>query len=222
MPACSVSLQVPLTSSQVLALHTAYNQAAGWPQADVPASPEAAQWPVGLLAAVLENHRRNCLLWCEEDLARRVRAADADIVANKRQIDAHNQARNNAIEQVDECLLLALGLVDASTVQCVNPVSRVAQTARLNSETAGSMIDRLSITSLKVRAMQLQTLRTDVDAAHIDSARQKWMRLQEQQRDLGHCLDALLAECLAGRAYFKIYRQFKMYNDPAYNSALRA
>ena len=84
------------------------------------------------------------------------------------------------------------------------------------------MIDRLSITSLKVRAMQLQTLRTDVDAAHIDSARQKWMRLQEQQCDLGHCLDALLADCLAGHAYFKIYRQFKMYNDPAYNPALRA
>ena len=117
---------------------------------------------------------------------------------------------------------MALGLVDASTVQCVHPVSRVSQTARLNSETAGSMIDRLSITSLKVRAMQLQTLRTDVDAAHIDSARQKWMRLQEQQCDLGHCLDALLADCLAGRAYFKIYRQFKMYNDPSLNPYLYA
>lgn len=222
MPASPASPHALLTSSQVVALHSAYNQAAGWPHADVPCSPETAHWPAGLLGAVEENHRRNSLLWCEEDLARRVRAADAEIVANKRQIDAHNQARNNAIEQVDERLLLALGLVDASTVQCVHPVSRVSQTARLNSETAGSMIDRLSITSLKVRAMQLQTLRTDVDAVHIASAQQKWLRLQEQQRDLGHCLDELLADCLAGRAYFKIYRQFKMYNDPAYNSALRA
>lgn len=212
---------VPLTSTQVVALHTAYNQAADWPHAQALPGPDAAHWPAGLWAAVLENHRRNSLLWCEEDLARRVRAADADIVANKRHIDAHNQARNNAIEQMDECLLLALGLVDARTVQGVNPVSRVLPTARLNSETAGSMVDRLSITSLKVRAMQLQTQRTDVDAAHIEAAQQKCLRLQEQQTDLGHCLDTLLADCLAGRAYFKIYRQFKMYNDPAYNPALR-
>jgi Protein of unknown function (DUF4254) len=213
--------QSPLTSLPLVALHTAYNQAVGWPHSDVPTSPETGRWPAGLLAAVLENHRHNCLLWRQEDLARRVRAADADIVANKRQIDAHNQARNNAIEKMDECLLLALGLVDANTVHCINPISQVVQAARLNSETAGSMVDRMSITSLKIRAMQLQTQRTDADENHIESARQKLVRLEEQQSDLGHCLDTLLADSLAGRAYFKIYRQFKMYNDPAYNLELR-
>jgi hypothetical protein len=34
------------------------------------------------------------------------------------------------------------------------------------------------------------------------------------------CLDLLLAEARAGRAYFKLYRQFKMYNDPALNPQL--
>jgi hypothetical protein len=34
------------------------------------------------------------------------------------------------------------------------------------------------------------------------------------------CLDMLLADVLAGRAYFKVYRQFKMYNDPALNPYL--
>jgi hypothetical protein len=36
------------------------------------------------------------------------------------------------------------------------------------------------------------------------------------------CLDALLADAAAGRAYFKVYRQFKMYNDPRFNPVLVA
>ena len=38
--------------------------------------------------------------------------------------------------------------------------------SRLNSETAGSMVDRLSILALKVHAMRAQTERRDVDEAH--------------------------------------------------------
>jgi len=41
-----------------------------------------------------------------------------------------------------------------------------------------------------------------------------------QRRDLLSCLDALLQDAQAGRAYFKVYRQFKMYNDPALNPYL--
>ena len=33
-------------------------------------------------------------------------------------------------------------------------------------------------------------------------------------------LDALLADARAGRATFKVYRQFKMYNDARFNPAL--
>jgi hypothetical protein len=39
---------------------------------------------------------------------------------------------------------------------------------------------------------------------------------------IGRCLDALLADASAGRAYFKVYRQFKMYNDARFNPALVA
>ena len=38
--------------------------------------------------------------------------------------------------------------------------------------------------------------------------------------DLAGCLDALLADAAAGRAWFKVYRQFKMYNDPQLNPQL--
>jgi hypothetical protein len=36
------------------------------------------------------------------------------------------------------------------------------------------------------------------------------------------CLDALVADAAVGRTYFKVYRQFKMYNDARYNPALMA
>ena len=48
------------------------------------------------------------------------------------------------------------------------------------------------------------------------------VRLLQQRGDLGQCLDELLADTRAGRAYFKVYRQFKMYNDPRFNPALVA
>jgi hypothetical protein len=74
--------------------------------------------------------------------------------------------------------------------------------------------------ALKVHAMLAQTQREDVDDAHRTVSAHKLARLQEQRRDLGGCLDTLLADALAGRAYFKVYRQFKMYNDPRFNPVL--
>jgi hypothetical protein len=166
-----------------------------------------ALWPW-----IATNHRHNCALWAEEDLARRQQASDAEIVANKRAIDRHNQARNDATERVDEALLIALGLLDQA------PPSG----ARLNSETAGSMIDRLSILSLKIKAMQAQVARTDVDDTHRQTCNERLARLHQQRNDLGACLDALLRDAAQGLATFKVYRQFKMYNDPSLNPALVA
>jgi hypothetical protein len=168
------------------------------------------------------NHRFNSLLWEEEDLARRTRVSDAEIAVNKRNIDRFNQARNDATERVDEILLLALGLVSEASAASDAPVSTAPPGARLNSETAGSMIDRLSILSLKVNAMRLQAGRTDVDASHRQASEARLERLQAQRDDLAGCLDDLLAGSREGRAYFKVYRQFKMYNDPRFNPALVA
>ena len=169
---------------------------------------------------VQTNHRFNCRLWAEEDLARRTTVDDAEIAANKRAIDGFNQARNDATERIDEICLIALSLVDPVSARADAPVSTVPAGARLNSETAGSIIDRMSIMALKVHAMRMQTERRDVDAAHTEASRVRLARLQQQRTDLGDCLDALIADAHAGRAYFKVYRQFKMYNDPRFNPAL--
>lgn len=207
-------------ASAIAQLHDRYNQHADWPNV-VDLKPTApSPWAPDFLAAVLDNHRCNARLWCEEDLARRQRAPDAEIVANKRAIDAFNQSRNNAIERMDEYLLLTLGLVDPESVTQPQARSQAPAGARLNSETVGSMIDRVSILSLKIKAMAEQTRRTDVDDGHRSDAAAKLARLNEQRQDLCDCMRQLIAECQTGTAYFKVYRQFKMYNDPNYNLAL--
>ena len=75
--------QPPLSAGDVVALHDRLLATPGWPHTE-PASPE------GLWAWVQANHRFNCRLWAEEDLARRTTVADAEIAANKRAIDGFN------------------------------------------------------------------------------------------------------------------------------------
>lgn len=158
-------------------------------------------------ADIAQNHHANTRLWEEEDLARRRNAPDAEIVAHKRAIDALNQERNDAVERIDDAILRALG-------------ERARPDARLNAETAGMMIDRLSILALKIRAMAAQAARVDANESHRAACSAKLERLREQRADLARCLDELLDACAAGTARYKIYRQFKMYNDPAMNPYL--
>jgi hypothetical protein len=203
-------------AADVIALHDRLLASPGWPLT------EPAPRDEGIWQWIQRNHRFNCRLWAEEDLARRTQVGDADIAANKRAIDGFNQARNDATERVDELLLIALGLVDAASARTDAPRSTVPAGARLNSETAGSMVDRMSIMALKIDAMRAQTWRSDVAAAHVAASQVKLDRLVQQRADLGDCFDALVADARAGRAYFKVYRQFKMYNDPDFNPALVA
>jgi len=189
---------VPIFAKDIVALHDAARAGKAF-------SPEK---PSPLWAAIGDNDRFNALLWAEEDLARRRNVPDAEIAANKRAIDGYNQQRNDAIERIDEALLSSLQEVEKRPE------------AQQNSETAGAMIDRLSILSLKIHAMRLQTQRTDVDQAHRDACGAKLARLTEQRQDLAACLDRLPAEASRGESYFKVYRQFKMYNDPKLNPAL--
>lgn len=151
------------------------------------------------------NHMYNCKLWDEEDRARRVDVPPEEIARSKRLIDGYNQARNDAVEAIDEKLLDELA-------ECPT-----RKGARLCSETPGSMLDRLSILSLKIFHMERQTQRDDASAEHRTTCANKLKRLREQRRDLAGCLDQLVEELAEGRAYFKIYRQFKMYNDPNMN-----
>jgi hypothetical protein len=169
---------------------------------------EASPGSSPIWRSIEANHRCNTLLWDEEDRARRTDVGDEEIAASKRLIDQHNQKRNDAVEAIDEAILKELEEVTTKPH------------ARLSSETAGAMIDRLSILALKIFHMREQTERHDADAEHIETCRAKYQRLIAQRDDLVFCLDRLLTEAAAGDSYFKVYRQFKMYNDPTLNPYL--
>jgi len=164
----------------------------------------------GFLGLVLAQHLENYRLWHEEDQARDPAATPEKIVAVKRAIDRHNQKRNDLIEQLDSALIEALA---QAQVELPNQTP-------LNSETPGNMIDRCSIMALKIYHMAEQTQRTGVTEAHKAEAAQKLLRLRLQRQDLLGCMKALWAETLAGTRQFKVYRQFKMYNDPRLNPVL--
>lgn len=189
-----------IASSEIIAFHDTCVADRRW------ANHGAARFAEGLWSFLELNHRYNNLLWDEEDLARRQDVADSEIAVNKRAIDGYNQKRNDAIERMDEVFLSALPPAVAGS--------------RLNSETAGSMIDRISILSLKIFHMGEQLKRQDVSAGHLAACEAKVARLREQRTDLAACLEQLLDDCAAGRAHYKVYRQFKMYNDPTLNPCL--
>lgn len=172
---------------------------------DTPASPESNP----ALALVALQHQANFELWHIEDEARRPGASDAELAEIKRRIDRTNQRRNDAVEELDRYLLSELagrGLP--------NPE------APLHSESPGLMIDRLSILALKIYHTREETCREDAPAGHVERNCERLVILEEQRADLTACFEHIWAEILAGKRRFKLYRQLKMYNDPALNPAI--
>ncbi len=188
-----------LLAHQISSCHIIWTEVWHGTGAGKPANP--------FMALIQEEHRRNFDLWHEEDKARAPDATDAQIATVKRSIDKLNQQRNDHIEKLDEFLYAQLLARKVSA----------PEDAPWNSETPGSVIDRLSILSLKVFHMREQTERLDATPAHIQKSRERLTVLTRQHEDLTAALQVLFNELFAGRKQMKIYRQFKMYNDPDAN-----
>lgn len=146
--------------------------------------------------------------WHLEDIIRDPHIDPTEALGLKRRIDRSNQDRTDLVEQIDSYF--------RQQYSTVKPMSD----ARLNTESPAWAIDRLSILALKIYHMQEQVDRKDASDEHKQKCAAKLEVLLEQQKDLSLAIDQLLEDIEAGRIYMKVYRQMKMYNDPATNPVL--
>lgn len=190
--------------SEVLRLHA--ETVAKWHQEPISNS------YAGIFHLVCQQHTYNYQLWHEEDIARSRDVTDQKIAQVKRNIDGFNQKRNDQIEVIDDWIS---GWLHEHQIE-------PQPEARINTETPGSVIDRLSIMSLRIYHMLEQTERNDVEQDHIERVRAKLDVCYQQRTDLSRSLKELLVDIQSGTKRHKTYRQFKMYNDPTLNPYLYA
>ncbi len=165
--------------------------------------PESSQ---ALERAINFNHYCNCQLWSYEDRARDPKADDSIIAHVKRVIDKLNQRRNDQIEVINDLLLELL--------------PNINEKAPLFSETPGSVVDRLSITNLKIFHMD-KAADEATDSKLKAECQQKYATLKLQRDDLQNALVNIFSCLENGEMSFRPYRQYKMYNDNRLNPYLK-
>ena len=148
--------------------------------------------------------------WHLEDIIRDPHIDPVTALLIKRRIDKSNQDRTDMVEYVDSYMLDKYKDVE------------MKPTARLNTETPAWAIDKLSILALKIYHMHQEVMREHVDLEHHEACDKKYQILLSQQVDLSTAIDQLLEDIESGDKYMKIYKQMKMYNDPALNPVLYA
>src|ERR1700722_12893603 len=193
----------PLNSSQVTGLQDRCT--AVWHHQAPAVSPSLT----GFERTVAEQHLANFELWHAEDMARAPEASDHDLARIKRFIDCANQRRNDLTEQCDVFLLNFLSQQNLP-----------AAGAELHSESPGLILDLLSILSLKLFHTREEIGRNGAPSGHAERNRERLRILVEQRDDLAASLDRLWQQVLERRRSFQLYRQLKMYNDPALNPAV--
>lgn len=148
--------------------------------------------------------------WHFEDIIRDPQIDPVEALTLKRRIDKSNQDRTDLVELIDSYFLdqykLVLPHADAT----------------INTESPAWAVDRLSILALKIYHMQQEVDRKDSTEEHLNQCRTKLNILLEQRVDLSSAIDQLIADIESGKKYMKVYKQMKMYNDPALNPVLYA
>lgn len=193
----SFAAVAPVLEEVIERWHAADPAPAGWPEAMSALPPRE---PEGWARLVEQLQLINTFQWHEEDRSRAHGAGDAVLGAVKRSIDDSNRRRVQSVDRLDAVIhagYSALGVIEPG--------------APLNSESPGSIIDRLSVLALKA----WHAAEAVVEAAPNErrAMQDRLAMIREQQRDLGGCLDDLLLGIRQGRVGLKLYRQIKLYRD---------
>lgn len=83
-------------------------------------------------------------------------------------------------------------------------------------ETVGWLVDKITIIELKIYHMEEQARRDDVTGDFRERCNARLEVMREQRDDLAAELSKLAGDIAGARVTPKVYRQFKMYNDPQY------
>jgi hypothetical protein len=145
----------------------------------------------------------NTFQWHEEDRSR-VHDADSEtLAAVKQSIDASNARRVKTIE-----------LFDGHVMKVLATAGLPVLSAPLHSESPGSIVDRITVLALKLYHIreELSTAGGTGDEAKLHARLES---LKVQMDDLAGCLDGLFLDIAAGLRRIKLYRQVKVYKDPA-------
>jgi hypothetical protein len=171
--------------------------------------PCAKVYPEGSIEQTLyAKNWIDAVQWHLEDIIRNPEIDPVEALALKRRIDRSNQDRTDMVEELDTYFRTKYADV------------KVAADATINTESPAWALDRLSILALKIYHMEQEVKRDDADAAHKAKCQAKLDVLTEQRSDLITAINQLIDDIAAGRKYMKVYRQMKMYNDPATNPVL--
>ncbi|GAA3376650.1 hypothetical protein GCM10020367_49170 [Streptomyces sannanensis] len=140
--------------------------------------------------AVTRLHTVNGRLWDTEDRVRGALLSAAQVADCKREIDQLNAERNALAERADEVLG---SLADAGRAG-----------APLHTETLASVVDRLSVLTLRI-------WHSERAAARDELARRRVPALHGQREELCAALDALVSDVVAGRRRLPVPARFKLY-----------
>ena len=146
--------------------------------------------------------------WHLEDIIRNPQIDPVEALVLKRRIDASNQDRTDLVELIDSYFL------DKNKNIVPKP------NATINTESPAWAIDRLSILHLKIYHMQQEVNRKDSTDLHKEQCSTKLNILLEQKEDLSTAINNLITDIENGDKKMKVYKQMKMYNDPALNPVL--
>jgi hypothetical protein len=146
--------------------------------------------------------------WHLEDIIRDPNIDPVEALKLKRRIDKSNQDRTDLVEYIDGYFM--------NKFMDLKPMAG----AGLNTETPAWAVDRLSILALKIFHMEQEATRKDASPDHLATCQNKHQVLLSQRVDLSQAIDELLADIESGKKYMKLYKQMKMYNDPALNPVL--
>lgn len=134
--------------------------------------------------------------WHLEDAIRDAELDSVVALQCKRRIDAANQERACIVEAIDDNFVELF--LD----------SKPWTFARLNTESPALAIDRLSILSLKIYHMKIESLRAMRGAQAVRCASELKL-LAAQRTDLSKAIDALLLGISRGEIMMKVYRRVK-------------